>query len=234
MKASHSLGAAGSTAQQRNVKAVRVLLADDHALFRAGLGALLRELGVMVAGEATDGAEALRLIEQHKPDVVLMDIAMPGLNGLEATARAAEAFPDVRVIILSMHANVEYARRALTAGAAGYLLKNSKPAELETAIDAVVRGDTYLTPGVAKFIATDYARSRRGGAGLAGHLTPRQIEILELIAKGHTRKQIAGKLNISVKTFDTYRAQLMEQLDVHDTAGLVSYATRAGLVVPDE
>ncbi len=141
------------------------MLADDHALFRAGLGVLLRELGEVIVGEATDGSEALRLIEQHKPDLVLMDIAMPGLNGLEATARAAEAFPDVRVIILSMHANVEYARRALAAGAAGYLLKNSKPAELETAIDAVVRGDTYLTPRIAKFIAADYARNggRPGG-----------------------------------------------------------------------
>jgi DNA-binding NarL/FixJ family response regulator len=216
------------------LKAVRVLLADDHALFRAGLGALLRELGAVITGEATDGAAALRLIELDKPDVLLMDIAMPGMNGLEATARAVEAFPGVRVIILSMHANVEYARRALAAGAAGYLLKNSKPAELETAIDAVVRGDTYLTPAVAKFIAADYTRSRRGRSGSAEHLTPRQIEILELIAKGYTRKQIAEKLNISPKTFDTYRAQIMEQLGLRDTAGLVRYASRTGLVVPDE
>jgi DNA-binding NarL/FixJ family response regulator len=215
------------------MKAVRVLLADDHALFRAGLSALLRELGVVIVGEATDGAEALRLIEQHKPDVVLMDIAMPGLNGLEATARAAEAFPDVRVIILSMHANVEYARRALAAGAAGYLLKNSKPAELETAIDAVVRGDTYLTPRIAKFIAADYARSGGPPGGPSG-LTPRQVQVLKLIAKGYTRKQIAEKLVISTKTFDTYRAQIMEQLGIQDTAGLVSYATRTGLIGPDE
>jgi DNA-binding NarL/FixJ family response regulator len=216
------------------VKAVRVLLADDHALFRAGLAALLRELGVQIVAEASDGAAALGLVEQHKPDVVLMDIAMPGLNGLEATARVAKDFPEVRVIILSMHANVEYARRALAAGAAGYLLKNSKPAELEAAIDAVLRGDTYLTPAVAKFIAADYVRRGRGAAGGASGLTPRQVEVLKLIAQGYTRKQIAQKLGISTKTFDTYRAQILEQLGIHDTAGLVSYAHRTGLVGPDD
>src|SRR5215831_11234889 len=129
--------------------AIRVLLADDHALVRAGFRALLRELGMLVVAEASNGYEALDLIEQHAPQVVLMDIAMAGLNGLEATARVARQFPAVRVIILSMHANVEYARRALQAGASGYLLKNSKAAELELAISAVAQGETYLTPAVA-------------------------------------------------------------------------------------
>lgn len=216
------------------MKAKRILLADDHALFRAGLSALLRELGALIVGEASDGDEALRLIEQHKPEVVFMDIAMPGQNGLEATARAAKEFPKARVIILSMHANVEYARRALAAGAAGYLLKNSKPAELEAAIDAVVHGEIYLTPAVAKFIASDYVQSGGRLSGGPSGLTPRQVQVLKLIAKGYTRKQIAGKLVISTKTFDTYRAQIMEQLGVHDTAALVSYAARTGLVDPDE
>lgn len=212
----------------------RVLLADDHALVRAGFRALLGELGIQVVAEASDGNEALRLIEIHKPDVVLMDIAMPELSGLEATSRVTKDFPTVRVIILSMHANAEYARRALRAGAVGYLLKNSSAAELEIAIRAAVQGETYLSPAVAKFLARDYAREGKNETKSLEHLSPRQLEILQLIAKGYTRKQIAEKLVISVKTFDTYRAQIMKHLDIHDAAGLVRYATEMGLVAPDE
>jgi DNA-binding NarL/FixJ family response regulator len=213
---------------------IRVLLADDHDLVRAGFRTLLREMGMQVVAEASNGNEALRLVEVHKPDVVLMDIAMPEVNGLEATARVTEAFPKVRVIILSMHANAEYARRALRAGAVGYLLKNSRAPELELAIKAVVQGETYLTPKVAKFVVASYAPTGKGETGMIDHLTPRQIEILQLIAKGYTRKQIAEKLNISPKTFDTYRAQLMRQLKIDDAAGLVRYAARSGLLTPDE
>ena len=216
------------------MKSRRVLLADDHALVRAGFRALLHELEIQVVAEANDGNEALRLIELHRPDIVLMDIAMPELNGLEATARVAEEFPNVRVIILSMYANVEYARRALRAGAAGYLLKNAKAAELETAIHAVAQGEVYLSPAVAKFIAADYAASGSSDDKSVPRLTPRQLEILQLLAKGYSRKQIAEKLVISVKTFDTYRAQLMQQLDVQDAAGLVRVATQMGLMSPDE
>jgi DNA-binding NarL/FixJ family response regulator len=216
------------------MKSTRVLLADDHALVRAGFRALLHELGIQVVGEANDGNEALRLIELYRPDIVLMDIAMPELNGLEATARVAEEFPNVRVIILSMYANVEYARRALRAGAAGYLLKNAKAAELETAIHAVAEGEVYLSTAVAKFIAADYAASGSSDDKSVTRLTPRQLEILQLLAKGYSRKQIAEKLVISVKTFDTYRAQLMQQLDVQDAAGLVRVATQMGLMSPDE
>jgi len=211
-----------------------VLLADDHALVRAGFRALLRELDIHVIAEASDGNEALRLIELHQPDVVLMDIAMPDLNGLEATARVAEAFPNVRVIILSMYANVEYVRRAMRAGAAGYLLKNAKAAELEMAIHAVTQGEAYLSPAVAKLIAADYAGRPSGDDKTVVRLTPRQLEVLQLLAKGYSRKQIAEKLVISVKTFDTYRAQLMQHLDVQDAAGLVRVATQMGLVSPDE
>jgi DNA-binding NarL/FixJ family response regulator len=213
---------------------IRVLLADDHDLVRAGLRTLLRGMGLQVVAEASTGNEALRLTERYKPDVVLMDIAMPDLNGLEATSRLTDEFPSVRVIILSMHANAEYARRALRAGAAGYLLKNSKATELDLAITAVIRGETYLTPAVARFIAEDYLRGSQSKSGSLEGLTPRQLEILQLLVKGYTRKQIADKLTISPKTFDTYRAQLMEQLNIHDVAGLVRYATRMGLVGPDE
>jgi DNA-binding NarL/FixJ family response regulator len=212
------------------------MLADDHALVRAGFRALLTELGIQVVAEASDGNELLRLVEQYKPDVVLMDVAMPGLNGLDATARLAREFPTVRVIILSMHANAEYARRALRAGAVGYLLKNSNAAELDLAIRAAIQGNTFLSPAVAIFIAADYGRPGGGSSDSMAleQLTPRQLEILQLITKGYTRKQIAEKLVISVKTFDTYRAQLMAHLDIHDHAGLISYATRMGLVTPDE
>jgi DNA-binding NarL/FixJ family response regulator len=213
---------------------IRVLLVDDHALVRAGIRALLHELGFDVVAEAGDAYEAVQLIEVHKPDVVLMDIAMPGLSGLEVTTQLAQAMPQVRVIILSVHTNAEYVRRALRAGAAGYLIKNSAATELDIAIKAAARGDTYLSPAVAKFITADYVGNGGGGSNTLSRLTPRQIEILQLIARGYTRKQIAEALSISVKTVDSYRAQLMEQLDIRDTAGLVLHAVRAGLVTPEE
>jgi DNA-binding NarL/FixJ family response regulator len=213
------------------MSAIRVLLADDHELVCAGFRALLHELKIQVVAEARDGGEALQLIALHKPHVVLMDIAMPTMNGLEATARVTHDFPAVRVIILSMHANAEYARRALRAGAAGYLLKNSTASELDFAINAAMRGESYLSPAVAKYITADYGR---GDAKSREYLTPRQLEILQLLAKGYTRRQIATRLIISAKTVDTYRAQLMEHLEIHDIAGLVRYAARMGLTVPDE
>jgi DNA-binding NarL/FixJ family response regulator len=163
-----------------------------------------------------------------------MDIAMPGLNGLEATTRIVHEFPTVRVVILSMHVNAEYVRQALRAGASGYLVKNAKAAELDLAIKAAVQGETYLSPAVAKFIAADYVRWESDESRLLERLTPRQLEILQLIAKGYTRKQIAERLVISVKTVDTYRGQLMEQLDIRDVAGLVRYATQMGLITANE
>jgi DNA-binding NarL/FixJ family response regulator len=212
---------------------IRVLLADDHALVRAGFRSLLESLGARVVAEASDGHAALRLIEAHRPDIVLMDVAMPELNGLEAAARAAQLYPAVKVIILSMHASAEYARRAVRAGAAGYLLKDASIAELELALNAVMRGETYLSPAVSKHIMAVY-RSMDGETNSLDQLSPRQREVLQLIAEGHSRKEIAEKLSISVKTFDTYRAQLMQQLDIHDVAGLVRYAARMGLVRTDE
>ena len=219
---------------------IRVLLADDHSLVRAGIRALLESLdGVSVIDEASNGREALSLIEQHRPDVVLMDIAMSELNGLEATTRVSKEYPHVRVIILSMHANEEYVLQSLRAGAAGYLLKDAGTTELEMAIKAVAAGETYLSPPVSKHVIAEYMR-RIGGESSNGEqsglnrLTLRQREILQLIAEGYTTQEIAQKLNISVKTAETHRTQLMERLDIHDIAGLVRYAIRMGLISLDE
>jgi DNA-binding NarL/FixJ family response regulator len=213
---------------------IRVLLADDHALVRAGFRALLQSIPDMqVVAEASDGYEALRLVAEHQPSVVLMDIAMPGLNGLEAAARLAREFPHVRVIILSMHLSEEYVLQALHAGAAGYLLKDADAAELELALRAIVRGEVYLSPAVSKQVVADYIRRTGGESTSLEGLTPRQREVLQLIAEGHTTKEIAQRLDVSVKTVDTHRTQLMERLDIHDVAGLVRYAIRMGLVNPD-
>ena len=212
---------------------IRVLIADDHALVRAGIGALLRNIGgVEVVAEAGDGREALHLIGEHKPDVVLMDIAMPGLNGLEAVTRISREFPAVRVIILSMHASEEYVLHAMRAGASGYLLKGARTAELELAVAAVVRGEVYLSPAVSRHLVDQYVAGAPAGEpaeqqpGAADRLTPRQREILQLIAEGRTTKEIAGLLAISVKTVEMHRAQLMERLDITTSRGWC--ATRSG------
>jgi DNA-binding NarL/FixJ family response regulator len=215
------------------VKTVRVLLADDHTLVRAGIRALLDKLPeVQVVAEATDGRDALNLVKMHRPHVVLMDIAMPGLNGLEATRRMVKEFPRVNVLILSMHASEEYVWQALRGGAAGYLLKGAELAELALAIKAVTRGETYLSPPISKQVIKDYVRRVGGEETLFERLTPRQREILQLIAEGTTTKNIGMALKISVKTVETHRAQLMERLDIHDVAGLVRYAVKIGLVQP--
>jgi DNA-binding NarL/FixJ family response regulator len=217
------------------MKSVRILLADDHTLVRAGIRSLLEELpDVRVVAEAGDGREALALIQAYQPDIALLDIAMPGLNGLDVASRVANDFPFVRVIILSMHATEEYVLRALRAGAAGYLLKDAATPELGLALAAVVRGETYLSPSVSRHV-TEYIR-RVGETQISSleRLTPRQRDVLQLIAEGHTTRGIAQTLGISVKTVETHRAQLMERLDIHDIAGLVRYAVRMGLVFIDE
>lgn len=212
---------------------VRVLLADDHALVRAGIRALLTALpAVEVVGEVADGREAVRMIARAQPHVVLMDIMMPGLNGLDATARIVKEFPAVRVVMLSMNATEEYVLQAMRAGARGYLLKNVEPSELAQAIAAVARGETYLTAAVSKHVIAAYVQ-RTGAANSLERLTPRQREILQLVAEGHTTKEIASALTLSVKTIEMHRAQLMEALDIHDIAGLVRYAIRMGIVSSD-
>ena len=214
---------------------IRVLLADDHALVRAGIRSLLQGLaGIDIVAEAGNGREALRLCKAHHPDVALMDIMMPELNGLDATARLAAISPSTRTLILSMSATEEYVLQALRSGAAGYLLKNSNPAELEQAIRAAARGETYLSPTISKQVVAAYLQ-RVGGEpmGLFERVTPRQREVLQLVAQGDTTKEIARKLNLSAKTVEMHRSQLMAALDIHDIAGLVRYAIRMGLITAD-
>ncbi len=214
---------------------VRVLLADDHTLVRAGLRKLLESLpNIEVVGEASDGLALLELAARMQPQLILMDIAMPGLNGLEATGRITKSWPDMRVLILSMHQNSEYIRQALRQGAVAYLLKDSAPMELELALKAVLNGETYLSPAVSKGVVSDYVQRLRNEEQPIDVLTPRQREVLQLIAEGQSTKDIARRLDLSVKTVETHRTQLMKQLDIHEVTGLVRYALRAGLVTsPD-
>ena len=215
------------------MKPTRVLLADDHSLIRIGVRTLVEQLGGMeVVGEASDGRMALEMIKKHYPDLVLMDIGMAGMNGLEATARVTKDFPGVKVIILSMHATEEYVWQALRAGAYGYLLKDSGLSELELAINAVMKGEMYLTPTVNKKVVMDYLERLDTDQTPIERLTRRQREILQLIAEGNTVKEIAWELNLSVKTIETHRSQLMDRLDIHDVAGLVRYAMRMLIIEP--
>jgi DNA-binding NarL/FixJ family response regulator len=216
------------------MNSIRVLLADDHDLFRAGIRSLLDNVAdVEVIGEASSGREALRLIEADPPDVVLMDIMMPELNGLDAAARVAANFPDVRVIILSMNSAEEYVLQALRAGAAGYLLKTVSPRELESAIKTVSHGETFLGSAVSKSHVENYVGQVGGHGNSLARLTLRQREVLQLVAEGNRTKEIARKLDLSVKTIEMHRAQLMEALDIHDIPGLVRYAIRVGLITSD-
>lgn len=217
------------------MKSVRVLLADDHTLVRAGLRKLLESIpDVEVVGEADDGLALLALAAQLQPNLVLTDIDMPGLNGLEATARLIKAQPETGVIILSMHQNEEYVRQALLHGAVGYLLKDAAPVELELALKAVLRGESYFSPAVSKGLLSDYVQRLRGDEKPGVLLTTRQREILQLVAESHSTKEIARRLDLSVKTVDTHRSRLMNQLDIHDVAGLVRYAMRTGLISPHQ
>jgi len=215
---------------------VRILLADDHSLVRASLRSLLTDNpGIEVVAEASDGRQALELVGQHRPDLVLMDISMPGLNGLEATRQIVKAHPNVRVIVLSMHASDQHVLRALRAGASGYVLKGSLPRELELAIESVARGEIFLSPAISRHVIEVYLSQTAGkGDDALQHLTTRQREILQLIAEGKSSKQIAQLLKASVKTIESHRASLMERLDIHDVAGLVRYAIRLGLVSPED
>jgi DNA-binding NarL/FixJ family response regulator len=216
------------------VKPIRVLLADDHTLVRAGVRGLLEGLaGIEVVGEAEDGHEALRLSDQLRPDVVLLDVGMPGLNGLEVAGRLATLDSSIRVLILSMHTSEEYVLRALRAGCAGYLLKRSAVSELEVAVRAVARGETYLSPAVSKQVVDDYVGRTGGATDPLEALTPRQREVLQLVAEGHTSKEIAERLGLSFKTVEAHRAQIMERLGLQDLAGLVRFAVRVGLVIPE-
>jgi DNA-binding NarL/FixJ family response regulator len=215
---------------------IRVTLADDHNLVRSGIRALLERLpDVEVVGEASDGREALALIAREKPDIAFMDIAMPSLNGLDAAPRIASESPRTRVVILSMHADEKHVAQALQAGVSGYVLKDSFVDELPLLIRAVTRGETYLSPGISKQVVEALKHRLAGGAAPAeaDALTPRQREILQLVAEGQSTKEIAGALDLSIKTVETHRAQIMSRLQIRDVAGLVRYAIRMGLISAD-
>jgi RNA polymerase sigma factor (sigma-70 family) len=211
----------------------RLLLADDHALVRQGFRALLAAMpDVEVVGEAANGREALHLIRALAPDLVLMDIAMPELNGLDATAHALRDQPQLKVIIVSMHATEAYVIEALRAGAAGYLLKDADAGELERAIRAVARGERYLAPSVSHHVIERFLQAESRDEA-AEALSPRQREVLQLIAEGRSTREIAERLNLSVKTIETHRAQLMQRLEIFDVAGLTRHALRIGLIDPE-
>jgi len=214
------------------VKPIQVLLADDHALVRAGIRALIERIDrVKVVGEAGDGLQALALIEKLGPDVVLLDLTMPGMSGFEVLKETSERFPEVNMIVLSVHDSEEYAFHALRSGAVGFLPKSAASAELEVAIERVLRGEKYVSPSVAPEAPLEFSRD---STEASAELTPRQREVLTLIAHGYSTRDVAGALNIAVKTVETHRAQLMERLNIHDVAGLVRYAIKRGLVKIDK
>ena len=214
---------------------VRVVLADDHALVLAGIRALIVELGgTQIVAEASNGREAVALVKQHNPDLVIMDISMKELNGIEATAQIIAESPSTKILILSMHTTEDFVHRAIRAGASGYLVKDSAPVDLKMAIAAVMRDEIYLSPRVSKHLVSGFlnGKSHRDKSSMDA-LTPRQREILQMVAEGKSTKQIAFELNVSVKTVETHRAALMERLGIHDLAGLVLYAVRHGVISVD-
>src|SRR6202040_785181 len=205
--------------------------ADDHALVRAGIRALMEKIpNVEVVGEAGTGRKALEMLKTRLPNLVFMDIAMTELGGLEALSRITKDFPSVRVIILSAHANEEYVIRALREGASGYMLKDSATAELELAINSVIQDKIYLSPSISRTVIDDYLQRVSGAVSPLEQLTSRQREILQLLAEGKNTKEIAADLDISIKTVESHRLQLMDRLNIHDIPGLVRYAIRNGLV----
>jgi len=209
--------------------AVRILIVDDHKLVRAGLQMLLqREPEFVIVGEAEGGAEAISLSESLKPDIALVDLTMPGMTGWQVLSGLKEQSPGIKVIILSVHSTEEHVVRALRAGACGYVLKEAAPQELISAVRTVQEGGTWLPSQLSRQVLDAYLR-RIQATDPPNLLTTRQREILRLIADGASTKQIAGDLEVSVKTVESHRAQIMAKLDIHDTAGLVRYAIRHGI-----
>jgi len=210
------------------MKRIRILLADDHAVVRQGFKMILdAQPDMEIVGEAANGRQAVDLAEQLRPDVVVMDVAMPELNGIEATRRLASSVPHVRVVALSMHKDSVYVREILRAGARGYLLKDSGAADLVAAIHAVASGESYLSPSVSNAVLDDYRRHATNPIDL---LTSREREVLQLLAEGKTNKEIAGVLNLSVYTVEAHRGRIMEKLNLHSIGELVRFAVRNGLI----
>jgi DNA-binding NarL/FixJ family response regulator len=208
----------------------RILVADDHTLLRAGLIKLIESMpAVEVVGQASNGTEVLEVAAHCLPDVVLLDIAMPKLNGLDTCAALVKAHASIKVIMLSMHQEQQYVRKALQNGASGYLLKDSAPDELGVAIHAVTLGRIYMSPVLEKSMLGSLVQGLTAGENEKGEITPRQREVLKLVAEGLSTKEIARAMDLSVKTIDSHRTNLMNQLNIHDLAGLVRYAIRNGI-----
>jgi len=212
---------------------IRILLADDHSVMRTGLRLVLeRQPDFRVVGEASDGREAVALVQQHKPDVVVMDIGMPNLNGIEAARQVTASLPEVSVVILSMHSDEAYVLRALKAGARAYLLKESAESDLIAAIRAVHNGKAFFSPAVSRMLVEDYIRQLQDREIEDSYelLTTREREVLQLIAEGKSNKEIANMLNLSLYTVESHRGNLMEKLNLHTVPELILYAVRKGVI----
>ena len=215
------------------MKKLRILLADDHIVMRTGLRTLLeRQPNLEVVGETENGRDTIQLAASLKPDVVVMDVGMPVLNGIEATRAIVTEHPNIAVVILSMHADESYVMRALKAGARGYLLKDSAPADLLSAIQAVTQNKSFFSPKVSRILAEDYVRvlKQKGAVDSYDLLTSREREILQLLAEGKANKEVAAALNISPYTVETHRSHILEKLNLHNPAELILYAVRKGII----
>ena len=221
------------------MKKTRILIADDHSVVRSGLRLLLQSSpDFTVIAEAEDGEEAVTLVERHKPDVVIMDISMPKLNGIEATGIMKQSNPDIKIIILTVHEDEEYVYQMLRAGASGYVLKSAGKKEIFAAIESALSGERFFSPGISKLIIEGFIKRDKeqlqAQEQLQTHskqqLTKREIEVLQYIAQGFTNRKIAEALFLSIRTINTHRTNLMQKLDIHDTARLVRYAIETGLV----
>jgi len=221
------------------MKSIRILIADDHDVVRSGLRALLsRTAGFNVVAEASDGEEALQQATRHKPDVAILDLSMPKLNGVDTTRAIKEANPDIKVLVLTIHESEEYVWQVIRAGANGYLLKTADKDELAAAVNSVADGQRFFSPSVSELIIDEFANRMREEdtpKPRAGDLlTRRETEVLRLIAYGWTNKEVAAELFLSARTINTHRSNLMRKLDIHDTAGLVRYAIQVGIVEVDK
>lgn len=221
---------------KRESEKTTVFIADDHAVLREGLRLLIESRGnIVVAGDADNGREAVRQVKNIKPDVVIMDIAMPDLDGIEATRQITEVSPSTRVIILSMHSSPEYINRSIEAGATGYILKESAAAEIINAITTVISGKRYLSKKISDQVIDDYFRQKRTGEkdSILSQLSPREMEILKLVVEGKSSSEIANTIFISQKTVETYRSRIMQKLNINDITGLVKFAIRHGITTVD-
>ena len=212
---------------------ITVIVAEDHTIVRKGICSLIEgESGIQVIGEASDGWEAIQQVEKLLPDIVLMDISMPHLNGLEATRQIKKLFPQVKVLALTMYTNDEYVSQILQAGASGYVVKQAAPAELISAIQAVQRGDSFLSPSVSRTVIEEYLKhtEQTSQPDNLSNLTDREREVLQLLAEGYSNRNIAEKLQVSIKTVGVHRTNLMDKLGIHNVTDLVKYALRKGII----